>query len=181
MVVGNGVPSAPSLTVPARGGVQGGSIPLDEPRLNVVINGFVTDSTQLVDIWALDFPAGVGAPIPRLLGTVLPEPGGLAGVGKGNKGRFRFTVSKTNLLPATRMYMATTHHGQVQLKNQPGRDGAVLAGLQTGQYAAPMFTFQFADAPPGFPIVPNNFDTMPFLNSGEGSTGPLVPFPPVAP
>ena len=146
-----------------------------------MIRGFVTDSTQFVDIWALDFALGAAAPTPRLLGTVLPESGAFLGVGKGNKGRFRFDIGKGDFLPATRMYKATTHHGQVPMKAQLGLNGTVLAGLHTGQYAAPMFLFQFPDAPPGYPIVPSNFDTMPFLNSGEGPTGPLIPFPPVTP
>ena len=50
-----------------------------------------------------------------------------------------------------------------------------LPGLLSGQYLFPQFGFQFADAPPGFPNVPNNFQAMNFLTAGEGgnpSNGP---------
>ena len=56
-----------------------------------------------------------------------------------------------------------------------------LPGLLAGQYQAPNFTYQFADAPPGFPNIPNNFQDIPFLFSGEGATLPLKPFPPFQP
>jgi hypothetical protein len=178
MVIGNGGAPVPVLGNRALG-IVGGVIPLAEQRRNIVINGFVTDSTQLVDIFALDIVNGVEQR--RLLGTVLPEPGP---PGKGNKGRFRFEIGKGNFLPATRTYMASSRHGEIQLPDQAGLNGAPLTGLLAGQYHAPMFTFQFPDAPPGFPTIPNNFDTLPFLNQGEGgnpSAGPLAPFPPVLP
>ena len=162
-------------------GITGANIPLPEPRNNIVIDGFVTDSTQLVDIFAVDINPNNGRETPRLLGTVLPEPG--AG-GRGNKGRFRFEVGKGSFGNRTRVYMAQSHHGTVKVPNQNGKIKPPQGGLIAGQYHAPMFTFQFADAPPGFPIIPSNFDTMPFLTQGEGgnpSAGPLDPFPPFCP
>lgn len=178
--IGNGgapvvVPPDPAL------GIIGGVIPLPEPRQNIDIAGWCTDSSQLVDIYAVDIGPG-GIATDRLLGTVLPEAG--AAGGRGNKGRFRFTVGKGSFLPATRSYKAVSRHGQVQLPDQVGLNGAVLPGLNTGAYTAPNFIFQFADAAPGFPNIPNNFDIIPFLQLGEGgnlSAGPLVPFPPTAP
>jgi len=148
-----------------------------------VITGFVTDSTNLVDIFAVDINPGSGAETHRLLGTVLPEPGFAAG--RGNKGRFRFEVGKGNWGNRTRVYMAQSRHGTVQVPNQTtGTIHPPQGGLLSGQYHAPMFTFQFADAPPGFPIIPQNFNSMPFLTQGEGgnlSGGPLTPFPPFLP
>jgi len=181
MVVGTGGVSITVPPDPARG-ILGGVIPLPEPRLNTIIHGWCTDSTSLVDIYAVDVNPVTGVETNRLLGTVLPEPG-LAG-GKGNKGRFRFDIGKGNFQPTTRTYRVMTRHGQIQLGNQIGLKGAPLAGLRSGQYTAPMFTFQFADAAPGFPVMPNNFNNMPFLFQGEGgnpSVGPLVPFPPFQP
>ena len=81
------------------------------------------------------------------------------------------------------MYMAQSRHGTVRVPNQT-RAIHPPQGLLSGQYHAPMFTFQFADAPPGFPIIPQNFNSMPFLTQGEGgnpSKGPLTPFPPFCP
>jgi hypothetical protein len=114
---------------------------------------------------------------------VLPEPGFPGG--KGNKGRFRFEIGKGNFLPVTRVYTAETRHGTVQVPNQTqGTINPPQGGLLSGQYHAPMFTFQFADPPPGFPITEQNFNTFPFLVNGEGgnpSAGPLVPLPPFCP
>jgi hypothetical protein len=174
MVIGNG---GANVTVPPNPGlgILGGIIPLPEPRRNIVIHGWCTDSTQLVDIYAVDIIGGVESS--RLLGTVLPEPGFAAG--KGNKGRFRFDVGKGSFLPATRVYKVQSRHGTVSVPNQTGAIKPA-AGLLSGQFHAPMFTFQFADAAPGFPTMPNNFNTMPFLSVGEEgnpSDGPLNPFP----
>ena len=166
-------------------GITGDTIPLPEPRNNIVITGFVTDSTQLVDIFAADIDPGSGKETHRLLGTVLPEPGVLVGgAGRGNKGRFRFEVGKGSFGNRTRVYLAQSHHGMVKVPNQHGTIRPPQGGLISGQYHAPMFTFQFPDAAPGFPIIPQNFDSMPFLTQGEGgnpSAGPLDPFPPFCP
>lgn len=180
MVIGTG--GSPEVVLPnATLGIVGGTIPLAEPRRNIVIDGFVTDSTQLVDIFAVDIVNGQEQK--RLLGTVLPEPGFPGG--KGNKGRFRFEIGKGNFLPVTRVYMAETRHGTVQVPNQTqGTIHPPQGGLLSGQYHAPMFTYQFADPPPGFPITEQNFNTFPFLVNGEGgnpSAGPLVPLPPFCP
>ena len=182
MVIGTGGTSItvlPNATL----GITGGTIPLPEPRNNITVVGFVTDSTQLVDIFAVDIDGG-GNEVHRLLGTVLPEPGFPGG--RGNKGRFRFDVGKANFLGnRTRVYMAQSHHGTVQVPNQTqGTIHPPQGGLLSGQYHAPMFTFQFADAPPGFPVIPQNFNSMPFLVNGEAgnpSAGGLVPFPPFCP
>ena len=182
MVIGTGGITPGTNVLPnASLGIVGGLIPLPEPRNNIVIDGFVTDSTQLVDIFAADIDPGSGKETDRLLGTVLPEPG--AG-GRGNKGRFRFEVGKGSFGIRTRVYLAQSHHGIVQVPNQARKIHPKQGGLISGQYHAPMFTFQFADAPPGFPVIPNNFDSMPFLTQGEGgnpSAGPLDPFPPFCP
>jgi len=202
MVVGTGGNTAGTNVLGnAALGIVGGNIPLPEPRNNIVIVGFVTDSTQLVDLIAVDIDAGSGAESCRILGTQLPEPGVVVGgIGRGNKGRFRFEVGKGSFQPTTRVYAAYSHHGQLQLPNQagppvspqicvdPNAPAPILitngTGLLSGQYHAPMFTFQFPDAPPGFPNIPNNFDNQPFLVQGEGgnlSTGPLAPQPPTCP
>ncbi len=182
MIAGTGggditVPPNPAL------GTQGGVIPLAEPKLNFEIRGFVTDSTKLVDIFAVDIDPLSGKEIPRLLGTVLPEAGILGNPPRGNKGRFRFVIDKTNLQPTTRVYMVKTHHGTVQLQPQVGNIHPAK-GLLAGQYHAPMFGFLYPDGPPGFPNIPNNFQSQQFLIQGEGgnpSAGPLFPLPPFLP
>ncbi len=186
MVIGTGGITPGTNVLPnANLGISGGQIPLPEPKNNIVITGFVTDSTQLVDIFAADINPNTGVETHRLLGTVLPEPGVVVGgAGRGNKGRFRFEVGKGSFGNRTRVYLAQSHHGMVKVPNQHGTIKPPQGGLISGQYHAPMFTFFFADAPPGFPIIPNNFDSMPFLTQGEGgnpSAGPLDPFPPFCP
>jgi hypothetical protein len=177
-----------SLTVPPNPalGIQGGVMPIVEPRQNIVMRGWVTDSTQLVDIFAVDVNPTSGRETQRLLGSVLPEPGFAAG--KGNKGRFHFEMGKGNFLPVTREFLVRTRHGQVQLGDQVGLNHATnLGGLLAGQYQAPNFEYQIADAPPGFPVSPSNFNDFPFLVDGEGprplsgatvTIGPLAPLPP---
>jgi hypothetical protein len=183
MVIGTGG-SQINVLPNAALGIPGGTIPLAEPRLNIVINGFVTDPNALVDVFAADIDPVTGKETDRLLGTLLPEPGDLGTPPRGNRGRFRFDVGKGNFLPTTRVYLAKSHHGLIKAPNQHGTIHPPQGGLLTGQYHAPMFTFQYADAAPGYPVIPSNFDDQPFLVNGEGgnpSTGPLIPFPPVCP
>jgi hypothetical protein len=187
MVIGTGGITPGTNVLPnANLGITGGQIPLLEPRNNVVIVGFVTDSTTLVDIMAADIDPNSGIETDRVIGTILPEPGiVVGGVARGNKGRFRFEVGKGSFGNRTRVYLAQSHHGIVQVPNQTHKIHPKEGGLISGQYHAPMFTFQFPDAPPGFPLIPNNFDSMGvFLTQGEGgnpSAGPLSPFPPFCP
>jgi hypothetical protein len=184
MVIGNG--GDPVIVPPNPGGaagILGGTIPNLDPKLNIDIRGYCTDPTALVDIYALDVsPAGNVST--RLLGTVIPD-SGVAGTPapKGTAGRFRLQVGKGDFLPTTRAYAAITEHGTVQLPPQAGNI-TPTNGLVAGQYQAPMFGFIFPDPPQGFPAIPTNFNTMPFLFLGEGgnpSAGPLTPFPPFQP
>jgi hypothetical protein len=179
-----------SLTVPANPalGIDGGVIPIVEPRQDISVRGWVTDASQLVDIFAVDVDPASGAETPRLLGSILPEAGFAAG--RGNRGRFRFEVGAGNFQPVTREILVQSRHGQVQLGNQVGLNHAALAGLTAGQYQAPTFEFLIADAPPSFPVSPGNFRDFPFLVKGEGARsiggtnltiGPLAPFPPSVP
>ena len=179
-----------SITVPANPalGIDGGALPIPEPRRDISVRGWVTDASQLVDIFAVDVDPTAGTENERLLGSVLPEAGFVAG--RGNRGRFRFEVGKGNFLPVTREILARSRHGQVQLPNQSGLNHQPLPGLSTGQYQAPTFEFLVADAPPGFPVSPANFLEFPFLLKGEGTQsiggtniriGPLAPFPPSLP
>jgi hypothetical protein len=185
MVIGNG--GDPVVVPPNPGGaagILGGTIPILDPKLNIDIRGYCTDTTALVDIFAVDIDPSSGNPSLRMLATVIPD-SGVAGTPapKGTAGRFRFAVTKGDFLPTTRAYMATTHHGTVQLKPQAGNI-TPANGLLAGQYLAPMFNFIFPDPPQGFPAIPTNFNTMPFLFLGEGgnlAAGPLTPFPPFQP
>jgi hypothetical protein len=193
-LVGRTVPAVPSL------GINGAVVPVVEPKRNIVIVGFVTEPTALVDIFAVDVDPATGDENPRLLISVRPEAGPPA---MGNKGRFRFEVGNAAVLPVTREFLVQTQHGTATLQDrqrnqQVGLNGGALCGLQWGQYQAPNFDYQIADAPPGFPVSASNFNDFPFLVKGEGfrnigatsfacqppnnvTVGPLTPFPPSTP
>ena len=196
--VGTGPAVPPPLvgrTVPAVAapvGIDGGVVPVVEPRNNIVVVGFVTEPTSLVDIFAVDVNPTDGTEHPRLLTSVTPEAGPPA---MGNRGRFRFEVGKASVLPVTRELLVQTRHGVAtkqdqQQNHQASLNGGQIDGLKWGQYQAPNFVYQIADAPPGFPVSASNFNTFPFLANGEGprdiggatvTLGPLSPFPPSTP
>ena len=175
-------------------GIVGGTIPILDPKLNTRIVGFVTDPTQLVDIFAVDINPASGSPTPRFLGSALPDPG-VPGFNpgappKGPVGRFVFDVAKTDFQPTTRVYMVVSEHGSLPLPPQQllvcnagtcSLQTLAGSGLMSGQYQAPMFNFVYPDLVPGFPVTPNNFNSQDFLRLGEGgntAAGPLTPFPP---
>jgi hypothetical protein len=199
-VIGTGPKPAaapPAAIVPpnATFGVVGGTIPIGDPKLKMVLVGFVTDPTQLVDIFAADIDPTTGAETDRLLGFALPNPG-IPGptpgsLPRGPVGRFVFEVDRSDLQPTTRVYLAQSEHGQVQVPNQTKTQTTTIVplegGLMSGQYHAPMFGFIYPDPVPGFPLIPNNFNSQDFLRLGEGGNpttaptqaqGPLTPFPP---
>ena len=161
-LVGRAVPSVPAL------GIDGAVVPIVEPKNNIVIVGFVTEPTAKVDIFAVDVDPTNGDEHPRLLTSVTPEAGPPA---MGNRGRFRFEVGKVSVLPVTREFLVQTQHGVATKQDQQRNH-------------------QIADAPPGFPVSASNFNTFPFLTTGEGprdiggatvTIGPLNPFPPSTP
>ncbi|MFZ2448774.1 MAG: hypothetical protein WAW37_20620 [Syntrophobacteraceae bacterium] len=147
----------------------GGSPPTPIPLENgtaIHIVGFTTDTSQLIDIYAIDVDPLSGAETERLITTVLPET-----IGPGLvRGRFRFQASRsTGTAPATREYIAKSRTGQM---------ANVANGLTSGQYRLPCFDFLFAEHTVfGAPTVPNAFNMMPFLALGSGplgGTGPVV-------
>jgi hypothetical protein len=176
-----------AFTVPANPtlGILGGRIPAVDAKNNIVIVGFVTDPSQLVDIFAADIDPTTGVEHDRLLGTTLPDPGiaGPGGTVRGPVGRFKFDVLRGSFQPTTRVYVAQSRHGTVQLPPQVGTI-TPANGLLAGQYHSPMFNFVYLELVPGFPVIPNNFNLQPFLTQGEGGNlapGPLIPFPPFTP
>ncbi|HEX3760599.1 MAG TPA: hypothetical protein VHW23_17915, partial [Kofleriaceae bacterium] len=85
-------------------------------------------------------------------------------------------------LPPTREVRAVIEGQQGQI---PGRPGAQTAGngLFFGQYHGPILEYVFPENVPGTPIVPNNFEAIPFLACGGFTSsagtlaGPLQPWP----
>ena len=132
--------------------------------------GFTTDVSALVDLFALDQDPVTGVVTERLLGTQSPVANALLG-------RFRTPANNNGaFLPPARNYRAvsrtmcngTTGPGMPCMQN--GRSTATAAnGLVAGQYSLPNFEFIFAENLVfGQPLVPNNFQDLPFLFCGSG-------------
>ena len=148
-----------------------------------------------IDIFGLDVDCA-GTETQRIWGTIDVDPGPPNGAVPG---RWRFrppivanaktdprVVQASTFLPATReMYVSVRGRNGLPMAPLalPTADGGVL---MANQYAAPIGEFLFPEnAGTGKPIVPNNFDDMPFLANGSGPVngfgtqvqGTLSPWP----
>ena len=142
-----------------------GGIPLanmpQEATVRTRIQGFTTDPTSFIDLFATDIDACTGAQTLRYYATV----------GVDNRivlGRWRWRPN-TDLafLPPTRMLTAINETGVYSdpVTGALGTPGGLLAGF----YTAPNFEFGFPEnLGIGRPPVPNNFQDFPFLSSGSG-------------
>lgn len=146
--------------------------------------GFTTDVTQLVDLFAVDQDPVTGAVSERLLGTESPLSNPLLG-------RFRTPANNNGAFqPPTRTYRAvsrtmcagSTGPGTPCMVGSRGTPKPVANGLIAGQYTLPNFQFIFAENLTfGQPLVPNNFQDLPFLFCGSGPLdGPGTASPVVA-
>ena len=150
-------------------------LPQEVTGRNIFV-GFTTDLFNLVDMFALDQDRFTGLVTERLLGTQSPVSGALLG-------RFRTTRNNNGaFLPPTRNYRATSRTMCAITLTNPGgtggdapclpagRDTTPRAnGIQAGQYLLPNFEFIFSENFVfGDPLVPNNFQDLPFLFCGSG-------------
>ncbi len=169
-----------------------------EAAIRTRFEGMTTDPSRGIHLYGIDLDPATGATSDRDFGTIGIDPGPPAGAVKG---RWRFrppcdpfgTVPARpdqtcvmnqlgTFLPATREVRAVVEglHGQV-----PGAPTAttVANGIFFGQYHAPILEYIFPENVPGTPIVPNNFESIPFLACGGYSSsagtlaGPLTPWP----
>ena len=143
---------------------------LQEATNRIFIVGFTTDPTRLVNINAIDVNPCTGEETVRLLGTVDPA-------SQPVRSRFRFHVLGGAFMPPTREMVITSFTGTTPATNPDGTPG-YANGLGSGQYRLPNFDFIFPENHQfGQPIIPNNFQDMPFLAQGSGplvGTGPIV-------
>jgi hypothetical protein len=157
-------------TTVAGGGGLGGA----EATARTRFEGFTTDSSRNIQLYGLDVDPCSGAESERDWGTIDVDPGPPNGAVLG---RWRFRPPSKVLtgpaagtfLPATREMRAafvgtsTTHSNEQQDFGN---------GLTAGQYTTPIAEFLFPEnAGTGNPIVPNNFEDMPFLALGSGPIG----------
>jgi hypothetical protein len=158
--------------------------------------GMSTDPSRQVHLYAIDLDPASGASTDRDLGTI-----GVDNTAVPGRWRFRppcdpfgtveppALVAKNcvmnqagTFLPPTREVRAVIEGQQGQIPHTPGAQTAAN-GLFFGQYHAPILEYIFPENVPGTPIVPNNFETIPFLACGgitlsDGTVaGPLQPWP----
>jgi len=152
--------------------------------------GFTTDPSRAIHLYAIDLDPATGDSTDRDLGTILPDSVAFLG-------RWRFrppcaafgstVTDKVCVMNQAGTFLPPTREVRAVIE---GQQGQVLGPAQTaanglvfGQYHAPVAEYIFPETVPGAPIVPNNFDTMPFLACGgatlsDGSiAGSLAPWP----
>jgi len=142
-----------------------------EGTSRVKVEGFTTDPTRLVDIYALDVDPRSGAETERLLGTANPA-------GPPVIGRYRFFPNSGAFTPPTREMRVVSrtmcgdpllncHLADVYEPNTIAANGIIA-----GQYHAPNFEFIFAEnLTLGDAVVPANLQDLAFLYCGSGPLG----------
>jgi hypothetical protein len=157
---------------------------VQEATTRIFIVGFTTDPSRLVDINAVDVNPCTGVETLRLLGTVDP-------LTQPVRGRYRFHVLGGAFMPPTREMIIQTHTGVTDPSDPFDPEfpqfpvTGFANGLGSGQYRLPNFDFIFAENQLlGNPIIPNNFQDLPFLVQGSGPlfgsgtvVGQLTPWP----
>jgi hypothetical protein len=168
-----------------------------EVTSRVHVEGFTTDPSSMVDIFAMDIDKQNGKVTERLLGSVNPS-------GPPVIGRARFLPATGKFSPPTRN-LRIVSRALCTSKTQPcyvppasldptNPAGKYANGLVAGQYNAPNFEFIFTENLfLGDPVLPNNFQDLAFLACGSGPlttatagdnppiVGPLDPAPWAAP
>ncbi len=146
------------------GGLPVANLP-QEATTRLKVEGFSTDPTMLVDIYAMDVDAYTGATRDRLLGTADP---GVPPV----IGRFRFTPLAGAFMPPTRNYRVVSrglcgdNFNTCTVTDDTPR---YANGLVAGQYNAPAFEYIFAEnRTMGDAQPPANLQDLPFLYCGSG-------------
>ncbi|MCX7084084.1 MAG: hypothetical protein NTY69_00945 [Methylococcales bacterium] len=143
-----------------------------EVTSRVHVEGFTTDPSAMVDIFAMDVDKKSGVITDRLIGTVSPS-------GPPVIGRARFVPATGNFAPPTRNFRIVSrtmcnsrtmpcYVPRTYLDpNNPA--GKYANGLVAGQYNAPNFEYIFPENLfLGAPILPNNFQDLAFLSCGSG-------------
>ncbi len=175
-------PATPGFTLP------------QETQDRLKIEGVTTDPRRSVELYAIDVDPASGDATLRLFNTVPAQPAPL--------GRFRLILgSRANaLFNADGDEIGAPREILARVATTPNLDGAILPdgptfahGLVAGQYVAPVGEFIFPENNLiGDPILPDNFECLPFLALGSGPltttvetggplVGPLDPWPDVVP
>jgi hypothetical protein len=175
-----------------------------EAAIRTRFEGMTTDPSRRIHLYGIDVHPD-GTTTDRDWGTIGVDPGPAGGAGAVT-GRWRFrppcdpfgTVEAKpdkkcvmnaagTFLPPTREVRAVIEAapvgGPVVPAWVPGQTTAYANGIIAGQYHAPILEYIFPENIPGSPMVPNNFEALPFLacggyTSAGGTIGaPLNPWP----
>jgi len=143
-----------------------------ETQDRLKIEGFTTDPSRNVEIYAIDVNPVTGEQLLRLLNVVRPQ--------SVPFGRFRLIVGKRAgiLFDRNSVPKGATRELMVHIANTDGStlDGEpvptkpkIAHGLIAGQYVAPVGEYIFPEnTVHGDPLVPNNFECVAFLQLGSG-------------
>ncbi|MCX7106833.1 MAG: hypothetical protein NTV66_04540 [Methylococcales bacterium] len=143
-----------------------------EVTSRIKVEGFTTDPSAMVDIFAMDVDKVTGLVTERLLSSVNPS-------GPPVIGRVRFVPATGAYAPATRNMRIVSRslctsktvpcyipQAYLDPKNPAGK---YANGLVAGQYNAPNFEYIFPENLfLGDPVLPNNFQDLAFLACGSG-------------
>jgi hypothetical protein len=154
----------------------------NEAAIMTRFEGFSTDTSRVIHLYANDLNPTNGAVSDRTYGTIGVDPGPAKGAATG-RWRFRPPCVLTapdplnfkdcqgppsnSFLPPTREIRAVVEGAWV-----PGQITTFANGLIAGQYHAPLGDYRFPENLPGKPVVENNFNSMPFLAAGGYTSNP---------
>jgi hypothetical protein len=151
-----------------------------EAAIRTKFEGMTTDYTRNIHLYGMDMNPADGSITERDWGTIAVDPGAAGGLG-AVQGRWRFrppclafgSVATVRdcvygpagiFLPPTREVRAVIEGLQTQVPSPTALTSA--NGIYYGQYHAPIGEYIFPENIPGTPIVPNNFESIPFLACG---------------
>jgi hypothetical protein len=156
------------------GGIPNPNLP-QEAAVRTRIEGFTTDPSSFVDLFAIDLDPCTGTESQRYYATIDVDPGAPTGAVAG---RWRWRPSAdAPFLPPTRMLRAVNENGTF-MDWDTGSTTTPNGLKDVGLYSAPNFEFIFPEnLGIGNPPVPNNFQDFPFLAFGSGPYFGSVPGP----
>ncbi|HYL81160.1 MAG TPA: hypothetical protein VEU07_10140, partial [Candidatus Acidoferrum sp.] len=149
---------------------------LVEATARTRFEGFTTDPSRHILLWGVDVDPCTGAQSPRNWGSIDVDQGPPKGVVMG---RWRFRPpGKVLTMPSAGAFLPPTREMRATIETVlgsgiPAPTVVTTNGLTVNQYQAPIFTFLFPEnVNIGTPMVPNNFESFPFLVNGSGPLDP---------
>jgi hypothetical protein len=169
-----------------------------EATIRTRFEGMTTDVNRNIHLYAIDVDPTTGATSDRDWGTIGVDQGPPAGAVKG-RWRFRPPCAVFGTVPAKPdkqcvmnaigTFLPAPREMRAVIEGQQGQNPASPTavtsanGLFYGQYHAPILEYIFPENIPGSPVVPNNFESFPFLACGGYTSsagtigGQLNPWP----